>query len=451
MAGHPTLGDVPSPEAAAERGAAPADPLAPIPTSPASIDRSGPVAAPVETEVRLLGRMFESMHHRDFRIFYAGQLISITGTWMQQIAQGWLVLTLTGSPFLLGVAAAARTLPILLLSVPAGIVADRMDRRKIVIAADLVMMALSIALAALTLTGAVTIAWVLVLGAGLGAANAFEMPSRQSLVVQLTGPRHLANAIALNSLLFNSARVIGPALAGLIVAAAGPGVAFAVNSFTFVPIIAGLLVITPRPVERSTSRALGALAEAVAYLRTEPRVAMLLGLLAANTIFASGFLFLGPSLARDLGQGAEGLGLVLSAAGVGAVIGGLRMAAQGRRRRRARILLVAGLGLAASLIGVGVAGSFPATLVLMLAVGWGTVTYSTTSNTVIQNIVPEVLRGRIMSLYTVVMVGLMPIGSLILGAFADRIGTAVALGIGGAIWGVIVGLAFAGSARLRGL
>jgi MFS family permease len=395
--------------------------------------------------------MFAALHHRDFRIYYAGQLVSVTGTWMQSVAQGWLVLLLTGSPFLLGVAAAARTLPILFLSVPAGIAADRLDRRAIVLAANSAMLVLSAALAILTLTGTITFAWVMVLAIGLGIANAFEMPTRQSLVVQLTGAGHLANAIALNSLLFNGARVVGPALAGIIVATAGPGAAFAINTATFVPVIAGLLVIHPRPVARSTTRARGAVAEAVAYLRTEPRVAMLLGLLAANTIFASGYLYLGPSLAQELGQGAEGLGLVLSAAGVGAVAGGLRMAASAGRRRRARVLVSAGLVLAAGLIGVAFAGSFPITLALMLAVGWGTVTYSATSNTVIQTIVPDVLRGRIMSLYTVVMVGLMPVGSVVLGAIADRIGTAAALGIGGAIWAVIMSAGFGASKQLRAL
>jgi len=451
MAGHPTLADVPTTKAASARsGAVPDDPAATVISESGSVEPLAP-APLVGAEPRLLSRIFESLHHRDFRIFYTGQLVSVTGTWMQSVAQGWLVLLLTGSPFLLGVSAAARTLPILVLSVPAGIAADRFDRRLIVLVANLSMLILSAALAIMTLAGTVTFTWVVILAAGLGIANAFEMPTRQSLVTQLVGQRHLATAIALNSLLFTGARVVGPALAGIIVAAAGPGVAFAINTATFVPVVASLLVINPRQVERSTARARGALNEAIAYLRVEPRVAMLLGLLAANTIFASGYLYLGPSLARDLGQGAEGLGLVLSAAGVGAVAGGLRLAASARRRRRARVLVTAGLGLAIGLTAVAFSGVFALTLALMLVVGWGTVSYSATSNTVIQTIVPDVLRGRIMSLYTFVMVGLMPIGSLFLGAIADRIGTAAALGVGGAIWGLIVALAFAASPRLRGL
>jgi MFS family permease len=448
MAGHPTLAGVPSQQAAPPSGG-----TAPPDVAPDALVADGLSPSPVlaDARPRLVSRMFESLHHRDFRIYYLGQLVSLTGTWMQSLAQGWLVLTLTGSPFLLGVAAAARSLPILVLTIPAGIVADRMDRRLIVIAANAAMLVLSAILALLTLTGLVTFEWVLVLAVGLGIANAFEMPTRQSLVVQLTGARHLANAIALNSLLFNGARVVGPALAGVIVAVAGPGVAFGLNAISFVPVLIGLAVIHPRPVERSTARARGALAEAIAHLRTEPRVARLLALLALNTIFASGFLYLGPALADELGQGADGLGLVLSASGLGAIVGGLRLAASSGRRRRARVLVASGLGLAAGLVGIGFSSSFTITLALMLVVGWGTVTYSATSNTVIQAIVPDVLRGRIMSLYTVVMVGLMPVGSLLLGFIADRVGTASALGLGGAVWGVIVVGAFAVSPRLRGL
>jgi MFS family permease len=393
----------------------------------------------------LLRRTFEALGTRDFRIFYLGQLISVTGTWMQTVAQGWLVLLLTGSPLLLGVTQAVRTLPILFLSLPAGIVADRMDRRRIILVADVVMLALAAILAGLTLSDNITVEAILVIGAGLGIANAFEMPARQSLVVQLTGRRLLANAIALNSLLFNTARVVGPALAGLIVALAGVGVAFALNAFTFIPVILSLLMITPRPVEQATARMRGAMGETITYLRAQPVVAMLLALLGANTILASGYLFLGPALARDLGQGAEGLGLILSAAGVGAV------AALAGRRGLARVLVAGALILAVALVLVAFSSWFPVTLALMLAVGWGTVTYSATSNTVIQTIVPDVLRGRIMSLYTIVMVGLMPISGLFLGFLADRLGTAAAMGIGGVLWGLIAVTAFGVSARMRRL
>jgi MFS family permease len=462
MAGHPTLGDVPSPNGAGtEPGPRLGEPPLAAPATAASDPYAAPIAGPASVpaatstmplpSTRLVSRMFESLHHRDFRIFYVGQLISVIGTWMQSVAQGWLVLTLTGSPFLLGVASAVRTVPILLLAVPAGIAADRFDRRGIVIAANTLMLAMSAALAILTLTGAVTFGWVLVLAIGLGIGNAFEMPTRQSMVVQLTGPRHLPNAIALNSLLFNGARVVGPALGGLIVAVAGPGVAFAINAASFVPVLVGLAVIHPQTRERSTARARGAVTEAFRYLRRERRVALLLALLAANTIFASGYVVLGPALAEELGQGPEGLGLVLSAAGVGAVAGGLRLAAVAGRGSQLRILVVAGIALGVGLVLLPFAGSFALTLALMLVVGWGMVTYSATSNTVIQTIVPDLLRGRIMSLYTVVMIGLLPIGSLILGALADRYGTALALGVGGALWAAIVGLAFAGSERLRTL
>jgi MFS family permease len=398
-----------------------------------------------------LRRTFAALHHRDFRVFFLGQLISVTGTWMQQVAQGWLILVLTGSPFLLGAAAAARALPVLVLAFPAGVVADRFDRRWIIFIANSIAMLGTAVLAVLTITERIDVTGVIILAVVLGAANAFEMPARQSFVVELAGARHLANAIALNSLMFNAARVLGPAVAGLVVAGFGAGVAFAVNAISYVPVLATLVLIRPVLVERPAIRTRGALGETIAYLRGEPRVAGLLALLAANTTFASGYLYLGPTLTRDLGQGAEGFGLLLSATGVGAVVAGVWLAATAGRDRRARILVGAAVGLTLMLIGVALTRSFELTVLLFVGAGAAMVTYNATSNTIIQTIVPNVLRGRIMSLYIIVMLGIMPAGSLLLGALADRFGTASALGLGGIAWGIIVVGAFAVSARLRGL
>jgi MFS family permease len=403
------------------------------------------------SEAPVLRRTFAALEHRDFRIFFIGQLISVTGTWMQTVAQGWLVLILTGSPFLLGVTAAARSLPILLLALPAGIAADRFDRKLVIFVANTASLLFTIVLAALTLLGAIDAAGVIVLAFLLGSANAFEMTARQSFVVQLAGSRHLANAIALNSLLFNAARVVGPALAGIIVATLGVGAAFAINALSFLPVLVGLALIDPPRGEPMAGRVRGALGDLVRYLREERRVTWLLALLGANSIFASGHLYLGPALVRDLGQGAEGLGLLLSATGLGAIAGGLRLAATATRERRAGVLIVSGVMLGASLLAVSIAGSFPLTLILMMGAGWGMVTFNATSNTLIQTLVPDSLRGRTMSLYVLVMMGLMPVGSLLLGAIADVTSTAVALGVGGVAWGIIVVGAFLASPRLRSL
>lgn len=398
-----------------------------------------------------LRRTFVAFGERDFRIFWLGQLVSVTGTWMQTVAQGWLILILTGSPFILGVAAAARSLPVLLLVVPAGIAADRFDRRKIVITTSVVAMLASAVLAVLAIAGSIDVATVLIIAFVLGITNAFEMPARQSYVSELIGRRHLANAIALNSLLFNGARVIGPAIAGILVALVGPGWAFAINSASYVPVIIGLLMISRVHIPRPSIAARLAVPEAIRYLRGEPRVAALLGLLAAQTIFASGHLILAPSLAQDLGQNADGLGVLLSATGVGAIVGGLRLAVTYERSERWTVLLLAGLALAAGLIGVGLTRSYAITLLCFVLTGWGMVTFNASSNTLIQTIVPDRLRGRIMSLYTLVLLGLMPAGGLLMGTLASRYDSAWALAIGGVAYGITIALAFTFVRALRRL
>lgn len=398
-----------------------------------------------------LRQTFVAFRERDFRIFWVGQLVSVTGTWMQAVAQGWLILLLTGSPFVLGVAAAARSLPVLFLVVPAGIVADRFDRRLIIIATTVVAMVASTALAVLTLAGSIDVAMVLFLAAVLGVTNAFEMPARQSFVSEIIAKRDLANAIALNSLLFNSARVIGPALAGILVAVVGPGWAFGINALSFVPVLIGLLMINRVHVPRLGIGARTAVPEAARYLRSEPRVSALLGLLAAQTIFASGHLILGPTLAQDLGQGAEGFGVLLAATGAGAVVGGLRLAATSNRKERWRVLLGAGIALGAGLAAVGLAPSYPVTLLCFVVAGWGMVTFNASSNTLIQTIVPDRLRGRMMSLYTLVLLGLMPAGGLLMGALATAFGSAAALGIGGVAYTLLILAGFTVLPALRRL
>jgi MFS family permease len=410
----------------------------------------GTESLPVAPRSRLR-QTFVALEQRDFRIFWLGQLVSVTGTWMQTVAQGWLVLQLTGSPFVLGLAAAARSLPVLVLAFPAGIVADRFDRKLIVIATNVVAAIASILLGILAITGQVTVPIILVLAAVLGITNAFEMPARQSYVSELIGRQHLANAIALNSLLFNSARVVGPALAGILVAIVGPGWAFLLNGASFIPVIVGLLLISAVYVPRPVVAARSALPEVLRYLRGEPRVALLLALLAAQTIFASGQFILGPSLAEDLGQGAEGLGVLLSASGAGAVVGGIRLAATAQRSSRWRVLLWAGLALGGGLAAIGVAQSYAVTLLCLVVTGWGTVTFNASSNTLIQSIVPDRLRGRVLSLYVLMLLGLMPVAGVLMGALGTAVGSAAAIAIGGVVYTGLVVAAFAFGRPLRRL
>jgi MFS family permease len=403
------------------------------------------------TGLRRLRQTFIALEERDFRIFWLGQLVSVTGTWMQTVAQGWLVLQLTGSPFVLGLAAAARSIPVLFLAFPAGVVADRIDRRKIVIATNVVAAIASTVLGVLAVTGQVTVPIILVIAAILGVTNAFEMPARQSYVSELIKKQHLANAIALNSLLFNSARVVGPAIAGILVALVGPGWAFLLNGISFVPVVIGLFLISAVHVPRVAVAARSALPEVIRYLRSEPRVALLLGLLAAQTIFASGQFILGPALAEDLGQGAEGLGVLLSASGAGAVVGGIRLAATAHRASRWRVLLGAGLALGGGLAAIGVAQSYAVTLLCLVVTGWGTVTFNASSNTLIQSIVPDRLRGRVLSLYVLTLLGLMPVAGVLMGALATAVGSAEAIAIGGVIYTVLIAATFALASPLRRL
>jgi MFS family permease len=424
---------------------------APVPPAVEPVEPApAPAVAPVGAAATVR-RTFIALRERDFRIFWIGQLISVTGTWMQAVAQGWLVLTLTGSPFILGLAAAVRSLPVLVLGLPAGFVADRFDRRIIVLCTTIVSTIASGVLGILAVTNRVDITTVLVIATVLGIANAFEMPARQSYVSEIAGKRNLANAIALNSLLFNSARVVGPAVAGILVAVVGPGWAFILNSLSFVAVIVGLLLIRREGVARAGLAARSAIPEILAFLRREPRVTALLALLAAQTVFASGQFILAPSLADDLGQGAEGLGVLLAASGAGAVVGGLRLAATAGRSDRSRLLFLSGLAIAVCLAGIGVSQSYPVTLLCFVGAGWGTVTFNASSNTLLQTITPDRLRGRVMSLYTVALLGLLPFGGLLLGAIADRLTSAVAVGIGGAIYGVIIAAAFTFSRALRRL
>jgi len=398
-----------------------------------------------------LRQTFIALEERDFRIFWLGQLVSVTGTWMQTVAQGWLVLQLTGSPFVLGLAAAARSVPVMLLVFPAGIAADRFDRRKIVIATNVVAALASALLGFLAITGQVNVPIILGLAALLGVTNAFEMPARQSYVSELIGRQHLANAIALNSLLFNAARVVGPAIAGILVALVGPGWAFLLNGISFVPVIAGLLLISAVHVPRAAVAARSALPEVLRYLRSEPRISLLLGLLAAQTVFASGQFVLGPALAEDLGQGAEGLGVMLAASGAGAVVGGIRLAATSNRSGRWRQLLWAGLALGLGLAAVGLTSSYPITLLCFVVSGWGTVTFNASTNTLIQSIVPDRLRGRVLSLYVLMLLGLMPVAGLLMGALATAVGSAEAIAIGGVLYTLAVVAAFVLAPPLRRL
>lgn len=391
-----------------------------------------------------LGTTFSSLGQREYRVFATGQAISLIGNWMQQVAIGWTVLLLTDSPLLLGIAAGARAFPILLFGFPGGIAADRYDRRRILFTANWLGLLLSAILAILVIGDLITVPVILVLAFLLGTTQAFEIPARQSFYVELAGREHMANAIAVNALFFNLARVLGPAIAGVLVALAGPGPAFAINALTYVPVLIGLFMLRTNDDDRAPSKVKGALSATFRYLRVEQRVTLILLLLMANTIFASGHLYLGPAIARDLGQDADGFGLLLSAVGLGAIIGTLVLASRSATGGlRWRSLVRGGLFLGCAQVAVALSGLYPLTLLFFGVVGFGWVSVNATANTMIQSVVKDEYRGRVMSLYSLVLLGFQPFGGLLLGWLGETLGAATAMGIGGVLWMTSMLLLFA--------
>ncbi|HXH81527.1 MAG TPA: MFS transporter, partial [Candidatus Tectomicrobia bacterium] len=288
--------------------------------------------------------------HRDFRLFWGAQLVSLVGTWMQSVAQSWLVLQLTPSPLLLGLVGALQFTPVLLLSFPAGVIADRFPKRRLLLLSQGLLCVQATALAALVWTGHVAYWHVALLAAVYGTGNALDTPARQAFVIDLVGKDDLMNAIALNSAMFNTARVIGPAAAGVLIDRWGLGPAFALNALSFVPVLAALLAIraegAPSPASR---RGMGAqIAEGLRYAARTPRIVLVLGLVLAASAFFWNYNVVVPLLVRDvLRAGAHELGLLMTALGVGAVTGALALALRGRARPRAALLLVAAMAMGA--------------------------------------------------------------------------------------------------------
>jgi MFS family permease len=396
---------------------------------------------------RLSGmRHIDAFHHRNYRLFFIGQLVSLIGTWMQQVAQAWLVLQLTGDPIWLGIVASAQFLPVMILGLFGGVLADALPKRQVLLAAQVVMMVLAFVLAALVITGVVEVWMILVLAVLLGIANAVDMPVRQSFAVELVGRDHVGNAVALNSAMFNAARIVGPAAAGLAIGVFGVAAAFLVNGLSFVAVIVGLWLIDddelelPTRIDRpTTARAVvDNLVAGLAYVRQTPVV--LLAVVVVGTVATAGMNWnvLIPAFAQDeLNSDAAGFGFLMAASGVGSLLAALRLVVGGRPRpsRLATGALI--LGFAS--IALALFRVFPVSLGLMFLVGFGAILMAATGNTTIQMAVPDHLRGRVMSVYTTVFSASVPIGGLAMGAIASAFGTAVAIGVGGVLT-LIVGL-----------
>ena len=398
------------------------------------------------TEGGRLRHAGRALRHRNYRLFFAGQLVSLVGTWMQIVAQAWLVYRLTQSPFLLGLAGFAGQIPNLAFGPFMGSLADIFPRRRILVATSLAGLAIAGTLGLLTVGGHVEIWHVFVLAALLGTVNALDAPTRQSFLVEMVGREDLPSAIALNSSMFNAARLVGPAIGGLVVAATGEGWCFLVNAASYLAATAALLAMRLAPVEKRPPPAGGRLAEIAggfAYARRTPAVGRALLLLGIVSIAGMPYATLMPIFATEvLGGGPRGLGILMSASGLGALAGALTLA--GRRGgsdglspwpRRAAIGFGTGLVLFAA------STSFWLSAMILAGTGFALMYQAGTTNLLIQLGVPDALRGRVMALYTSTFLGLAPIGALAAGALAGLIGaeaTVAACGLASVLAGLAI-------------
>jgi len=388
--------------------------------------------APPQTPSLLSG--FRALRHRDFSLFFAGQLVSLIGTWMQSLAQSWLVLTLTGSAFALGLVGALQFLPVLLFSAVGGTIADHLPKRQVLLVTQSAQMILAFILAFLVFRGTVTYEGVLVLAFLLGMSNAVDMPTRQAFVVELVGPDDLINAIALNSSLFNAARLIGPALAGLLIGLVGLAAAFLLNGVSFIAVIFSLLLMSPaaQPMRRlgSFRKVLMDLREGFRYVRQMTPILGVILIMGMVGTFGANFNVVVPLMAQEMNVGPTGLGWLMAATGFGSLIASLGLAYLGKEAHPAMIL-----GAAATFgvfeAALALVNNFAPALVLLAIVGGALVLFSALSNTFIQLTVPHRLRGRVLSIYTTVFVGTTPIGNTLVGAIAERTGTSGPLLLGG--------------------
>ena len=382
-----------------------------------------------------------AFRHRDFRLFWAGQLVSLIGTWMQSVAQAWLVLELTNSPFLLGLVGTLQFSPMLALSFVAGVLADRLRKRPLIVASQTVLFTQALVLAVLVQRGHVQYWHVAVLALVYGIANTVDMPTRQSFIVEMVGKPDLMNAIALNSGMFNAARIVGPALAGVLIAHWGIAPAFFSNALSFLPVIAVLLLIRTegRPRAPSGRRMADEIREGVGYALRTPRITLTLAMVLVVSAFLFNYNVVVPLLARDiLHQEARGFGLLMTTLGVWAVLGAITLAVWSRGRPPVVALATPALVQALATARLAGVSTVPAAAALLLVMGYCGILFMAGSNSTLQLTVPDELRGRIMSLHTLVFAGVTPFGSLLVGSVAEAFGVRTSLVVSGAAGGVAV-------------
>lgn len=385
-----------------------------------------------------LARGLRALRHRNFRLFLGGQIVSLTGTWMQQVALGWLVYRLTRSPLLLGLVGFAGQIPSLFLAPLAGVWADRWNRHRMVVATQALSMLQALLLALLVLGGAVRIWHVLALSLFAGLVNAVDVPARQSLLVQLVGGRDdLPNAIALNSSTFNAARLVGPTVAGVLIARLGEGLVFLVNGLSYVAVIVALFAMRlPPPVGPPAARGSvwPTLKEGLRYVTGFAPIRSILLLVALVSLAGVPYTVLMPVFAGDVLRGdAHTFGFLMGAVGVGALAGALLLAARRSVRGLGRLVAVATAVFGAALLGFSWSRHLATSLPLLFGCGFGLMVQMAASNTILQTLVDDDKRGRVMSFYAMAFMGTLPLGSLLAGALATRMGVPATLRLGGVL------------------
>ena len=399
----------------------------------------------------LRARTFRSLRrHRNYRIFFTGQLVSLAGTWMQNVALAWLVIELSGSALAIGALAFWRFVPFTVFGLVAGVVADRIQSRKLVMVTQASAMAISVALAVVTLTGTATLPIVYVLAALGGVALAFDAPGRQSLTFQMVGPRELPNAVALNSGLFNGSRIIGPAIAGLVIAAVGTGLCFVVNAVSFLAVLAALLLVREeelRTVEKDPSaRVIDGIRRAFAHAWADPQLRLILAVVTVVSTVGFNFHVLVPLLAADtLHVGPEGFGFLSAAFGLGALAGALAAATFRHASWRLFAIGTGSFGVLALMLApvqnAVLAG------ILLVGIGVSFTLFTANANALVQLAAPDYLRGRLISIYLLAFVGVAPVGGLFAGWLAEVGGTSLAFAVAGATSLVTILVAHAWRAR----
>jgi MFS family permease len=373
------------------------------------------------------------LRHRNYRLYFTGNLVTQIGGWLQQIAQGWLVYQLTGSPFYLGIVSFANSLPVMVLSLNAGVVVDRFPRRTVLLLTQTSMMVLALILSALVF-GEIAQPWhIVVLSFLTGIANAFDGTARQAFVKDMVGKADMANAIALNSAVFNSSRIVGPALAGILIASAGPAWCFLLRGLSILAVIIGMARMTMEPFTPPPRAASvwGAIREGLDYIRHNETVRTLIGIVSVTNLLCFPYATLLPAYASEVLRATpQEYGLMSTMTGIGALTAALVVASLGHSKCKGVLVTIGNIGFPLFLIALSLSRALPLSLGILIFSGFSFMVQSSTANTLVQSTVPDHLRGRVMSVYMLSFFGLSPLGSLQAGFIAEHWGVPAGIGVG---------------------